>query len=124
MMTVATIVKHSDIHGLGCFAAEDILPGAVVWVFSPEVDHMRLFQTSWEWQHSYKSHVQSNLWILSRDNAAWINFADRHMPNLVEGGIINGEPCLIAARHINAGEELTVGPETDADSEEKLKYRE
>lgn len=127
MLTIATIVKESEIHGHGCFAGEEVPAGTVVWVLD-EVDEriedvLRL--KIWEHHHAYRSHMAEKLWILPRDNAAWINFADSRIgefgePNLREGELVNEEPSLVATRNIAAGEELTVGPETDGDAYWKI----
>lgn len=120
MLKVPTIVKESPIHGLGCFAAEAIPAGTVVWQMHWKVDRglPSYPEKSWEWEHSYRSH-RGNGWILPRDNAAWMNFASD--PNLREGPVCPlDEPVLVAARDIAAGEELTVGLETDGDAARKV----
>jgi len=123
MLRVSTFVQVSPIHGLGCFAGEYIGKGTVVWDFLPPADEeirpSGSVLTFWERSHSYKSHVKAGeCWILPRDNAAWMNFSK--IPNLIEGDLMNGEPCLVARIGIFRGEELTVGVETDADAYRKL----
>lgn len=124
MLLVASFIKPSGIHGIGCFAATAIAKGTEVWRFDPGVDLVRDWEMprllrGWEWEHSYRSTVSAEpLWILPRDNAAWMNFAE--VPSLREGRIVNGEPVLVAARDIAAGEELTVPFSSDGDAEEKL----
>ena len=71
---------------------------------------------SWEWRHAYRS--KDGRLILPRDNSCFINFSDT--PSLVEGPILNGEPCLVAAWDLLYGDEFTVGRETDADADLKL----
>ena len=95
MLRVGTIIKPSPIHGLGCFLCENILKGATVWVFHPEIDHVLEipWARSWEWQHGYRT--KDGRLILPRDNSAFMNFNDP--PSLVEGPVINGEPSLEAA---------------------------
>lgn len=118
MLYVCSIVRPSKLHGYGCFVAEHIRKGAQVWVFNPDIDHVmqRGWTKSWEWMHCYRSH--DGRLILPRDNAAFINFSET--PSLVEGPILNGEPCLVAVDDLLYGDELTVGAETDADSTLKL----
>ena len=132
MLYICSIVRPSKIHGYGCFAAEHTKKGTQVWVFNADVDHVLaspgdphdwspwaddLSDASWEWLHAYRSPVSKRL-ILPRDNSAFINFSE--MPSLVEGPILNGEPCLVAAVDLLYGDELTVGRETDADADLKL----
>ncbi len=121
MLTVATVLAPSPIHGLGCFAAVEIPAGAAVWVCDRRVDSWisERHLSRWEREHAYQSHTQEwDAWILPRDNAAFMNFAPE--PNLVEGPLVDGEPTLVAVRTIAAGEELTVGVETDLDAFRKL----
>ena len=37
-MTVKTIIKESDIHGIGLFADEFIPKGTKIWEFTPNFD--------------------------------------------------------------------------------------
>jgi SET domain-containing protein len=124
MLKVATIIKPSPIHGFGCFAGEEIKLGQLVWEKGVVDEECRncLAMKIWEHHHAYRSKAEKELWILPRDNAAWINFAAAgEEPNLVEVFPLFGEPDLVAARDIKAGEELTVGAETDGDSEWKIR---
>ena len=116
MLRVSTIVGQSAIEGLGCFTGEDIGEGALVWVFGDTDQVMDTRPADYlTWKHCYRS----KHWVLPLDNARFINFSAH--PNLREGGlIVNGEATLVADRYIFAGEELTVGIETDADAAEKL----
>lgn len=118
MLYVCSIVRPSKIHGYGCFSAEHVKKGTQVWVFNPQVDHVLGpgWTKSWEWFHSYRS--KDGRLILPRDNSAFINFSEQ--PSLIEGSILNGEPCLVAVCDLLYGDEFTVGPETDADAELKL----
>ncbi len=38
MLVVKTFLKFSPIHGLGCFAGEDLKKGQLVWRFDPGID--------------------------------------------------------------------------------------
>jgi hypothetical protein len=121
VLYVCSIVRPSKIHGYGCFSAEHVKKGTQVWVFNPEVDHVleeATFQrkidegVAWEWFHAYRS--RDGRLILPRDNSCFMNFSEH--PSLVEGSILNGEPCLVAAFDLLYGDEFTVGVETDVDS--------
>lgn len=118
MLYVCSIVRPSKIHGYGCFSAEHVKKGHQVWIFNPAVDHVleSRWSKSWEWLHAYRS--KDGRLILPRDNSAFINFSET--PSLIEGPILNGEPCLVAAWDLLYGDEFTVGAETDADAELKL----
>lgn len=119
MLKIATVVMRSPIHGHGCFSGEFVRAGLVVWELNPEIEdafHSEVEDMICPWvrSHSYRSIVADKIWVLPRDNAAYINFS--RTPNLTMGRIVNGEPCLIAARNIYRWEELTVGTQTDADA--------
>jgi hypothetical protein len=121
MLTIPTVLKPSLIHGIGCFAGVRVAEGDLVWVLDLRVDGWmgREPEGRWEWEHCYCSHSQAiPAWVLPRDNAAYINFSD--VPSLREGPVVNGEPCLVAAREIAPGEEITVAPSTDADYDRKM----
>jgi hypothetical protein len=122
VLTIATIVAPSRIHGLGCFAGVDVKKDEIVWSFDPQVDHVLHGKPGyWDRMHAYGSNIKKGILILPRDNAAWINFSNS--PCLKEGAVIGGEPCLIAARSIRASEELTVPTSSDADANWKLMPR-
>ncbi len=124
MLKVPTIIRKSLVHGWGCFAGVDIHLGEIVWELGVVDEQVRncLAMRTWEHHHAYRSHIEKDLWVLPRDNAAWINFAPWGVePNLIEVFPLFGEPDLIAVRHIKKDEELLVGPETDADSEWKMR---
>ena len=60
-------------------------------------------------------------WVICVDEAQFLNFApENEKPNLRLGEEQDGENLLIAARDIAEGEELTVGPESDADYVRKI----
>lgn len=120
MLTVPTLVLPSLIQGLGCFAGVDIEAGSVVWELREGVDRVTrsLPYIRWERVHGYLSTRQPNTFVLPRDNAGFINFAEE--ANLREGEISNGEPVLVAARFIPAGQELTVPFSSDGDAEWKM----
>lgn len=127
MLLVKTAVKRSNIEGLGCFAAEDIKEGQVVWVFDPRIDlRFKVSELG-----KFPPHVQQYIahygytensngdrcMVLCGDNTRYVNHSDD--PNLLEGP--NGPNSDIAARDIKAGEELTCDYyNSDLDAEVKL----
>ena len=119
MLYVASIVRPSPIHNLGCFSANHVKKGQQVWIFNPEVDHvLESGETkSWEWRHAYRSPHSGRL-ILPRDNSAFVNFSAT--PSLIEGPIVHDEPSLLAAFDLCYGDELTVAAESDLDARLKL----
>ena len=118
MLLVPTFLAKSMVHGYGCFAGQRIVPGTIVWLFDPEVDHVLAGHYShWERLHAYGSRKLDDL-VLARDNAAWLNFSET--PNLRVGYLISGEESLIASRPIAWCEELTVPLNSDSDAEWKM----
>ncbi|HML28103.1 MAG TPA: SET domain-containing protein [Hyphomicrobium sp.] len=124
MLMVKTLLKPSDIAGIGLFAAEDIPKGTVTWRFMahfdrlltedeieslPEVARANLLD------HVYL-HEASGMFVLCADNARFMNHADE--PN-TEG--VHEPGYDIALRDIRAGEEITCDYRTfDAHVERKL----
>ena len=113
MLLVKTFLKFSDIHGVGCFTAEDIKAGQMVWKFDPildvELDEVKIAaypESVRSFLHMYAYGQQTGLmktFILCGDHARHMNHSEQ--PNLVEAG--DGNALNLAARDIKAGEELT-----------------
>jgi hypothetical protein len=130
MMLVETIVRESPIHGSGLFAKAPIPKGTRVWQFSRAIDHeipqwvfvrfskrerRALLDRGYINPHQYGAVVQCG------DEAMFMNFPlTGELPNVELGGVVDGEDVLVAARDIEAGEELTVTPASDADYERKM----
>ncbi len=129
MMLVPTYVAPSAIHGLGLFAREPIAKGTRLWEFRPGVDIQwpqravdalpEVARLHWL-HHGYVNPRRPGYVVLCADYAMFWNFAED--PNAVEllEGSRREEAVLVAARDIAAGEELTVGFESDADADRKL----
>ncbi len=127
MFLKKTFIKFSDIHGIGCFAQEDIQKGEKVWELFPDLD----IAIPVEKIHSYPEPVinflkmytygqqarskvleiytpeqqggSKQVFILCGDNARHMNHSDD--PNLIES---EENPVInIAAKDIKAGEEIT-----------------
>lgn len=128
MLLVKTTIQPSEIHGIGCFAAENIADGSIVWRFDYPDQKIPLFRANNLPQvasdavlrYCYVNPNALNFVVLCFDDARFMNFSES--PNLsIERDISElFEGKLIANREIQAGEELTVGVDTDADSERKL----
>lgn len=110
MMLKKCSIQPSGIHGLGCYADEDIAKGEVVWVFDARVDvdiayeayldlpeAARAFMDVWAYFTETPTGVRV---ILCGDHSRHMNHSDD--PNLLDTADEN-----IALRDIRAGEELT-----------------
>jgi SET domain-containing protein len=126
MLMVKSSIKFSDIHGIGCFSAEDIKAGQVVWrldsgfdVEISEEDLLKQPASVIDFFKTYSYGQTSNgkkTYILCGDHARHMNHSDD--PNVLEAG--EGNAFNIAARDIKAGEELTCNY-LEFDSDAKLK---
>jgi SET domain-containing protein len=124
MLVVKTFLKYSPIHGLGCFAGEDIKKGQLVWRFDSGIDLIftedQLKKLPLSFQeflkiYSYSPTNQKNTYILCVDHARHMNHSDH--PSLLE----TSEGHNIAAQDISKGEELTCNYlEFDSEAEFKL----
>lgn len=111
MLIVKTILKYSEIHGLGCFAGEDIKKGQIVWRFDEGIDlifkesDLKNFPVSFvEFlkMYAYSPLVNTEkTYVLCADNARHMNHDEN--PNLDE----TPDGLNVALRDIKAGEELT-----------------
>ena len=111
MLVVRTSLRHSPIHGLGCYADEDIKVGQVVWELSEGIDlefseeDLKKFPKSFiEFLKIYAYSPMNETekkYVLCIDHARHMNHSEH--PNLFE----TPDGKNIAARDIKIGEELT-----------------
>lgn len=107
MLRVHTELRLSPIHGLGCFAAQDIARGEVVWRFDEGLDVVvetsaldSLPIAAREFLSTY-GYLLDGAVVLCGDHARHMNHsADPNVIELADGS-------NVAARDIAAGEELT-----------------
>lgn len=125
MLVVKTLLKYSDIHGLGCFAGEDIKKGQLVWRFDPGIDLVFTGDDLKKLPESFREFLRiyaysplndtKKIYILCVDHARHMNHSDS--PNLAE----TPEGTNVALRDIKKGEELTCDyHEFDRDVRDKL----
>ena len=112
MFVVRVYLAQSTIHGVGCFAADPIKKGDLVWQFDPRID-VRIPVTEYG---NFPPAVQEFLqrltyvetfdgveyMVLCADHAKFVNHADE--PNLVDSPDGSRQ---YAAVDIQANEELT-----------------
>lgn len=111
MLVVKARVKDSEIHGLGCFAAEPIARGQLVWTFDDRIDIRiplerinGLPESAREFLDMYAFQEERDgktYLILCGDHGKHMNHSEQ--PNTTEES--NGDNR--ASRDIAAGEELT-----------------
>ena len=108
MFRVPTFVSRSSIHGFGVFAAEAIKKGTIVWQFDEGADwiltpdEMALFPEKLQAQmEAWTYQGEDGCFILCSDGAKFMNHS--FDPNCDDSGFIR----TVAARDIQAGEELT-----------------
>jgi SET domain-containing protein len=114
MIYVKTKLKASLIHGIGCFADEDIAKGTLIWKFTKGFDQEfgldfpdKLCQTTRKQflKYAYISKATGN-YILCSDDTRFFNHSDNN--NVVNISSENEQEGVdIAVRDIQAGEELT-----------------
>lgn len=112
MLLVKTHLKESRIHGIGLFASEPIRKGAIIWRPDAAID-VRLSAEQIERlappareqikKYTYRDHVMG-CYVLCGDDARFMNHSDA--PNCLDEPNADGGLTL-AARDIDAGEELT-----------------
>lgn len=109
MFIVSTFVAPSSIHGIGCFAGEELEPGQPIWQFAPGLDLLVPFEKiaaapvafqKYMEMYAYVSPQLQGGMVLSCDHAKFLNHGDD--PNTD----IRGETTW-ARRRIRAGEEIT-----------------
>lgn len=106
MLLIETTVGPSEIHGLGCFAAEFVPEGRVIWKLDRRIDQifyesrLHTFPPSLQTFFQFHGFVSTYFWrrcvVLSGDNDRFMNHSDT--PNVARHR---------ATRDIEVGEELT-----------------
>jgi uncharacterized protein len=130
MMRIPVSVGKSSIHGLGIFAVSPIRKGTVIWEYDYLLDrNFTEFSVNYSEkrlsyfirERGYINPARPLMWILPVDEAQFWNFPKRGEPANTElGGVLDGEHLILAARNIEANEELTIPPESDLDYERKM----
>lgn len=108
MLLVRTTIGLSNIHGIGIFAAEFIPKDTIIWKFQPGFDLklseeaiQQLAPPALEQTLKY-SYLENGEYILCSDDARFFNYS--RTPNCTTDEL---KRYTIAARDIQAGEELT-----------------
>jgi len=110
MLTIKSVVRPSPIHGLGCFAAESVAQGQVVWEFHPAIDRRFAPHELARLPAAILEHFRTYAWVnpvdncvlFSGDHSKFFNHSDDANTKMTP----DGYRC-VACRDIAAGEELT-----------------
>ena len=115
MLMVRASAKPSPIHGLGLFADEKIKKGTITWKFDEDFDILFDPKDVASMQKEKKEFIiyyfylskKSNKYVLSIDDSRFTNHSTNNNLDDIEmlGEV---EPCAVAKRDIEVGEELTV----------------
>lgn len=110
MLLVRSSIHPSGIHGIGCFTDEPIARDQLVWTFDERIDSripeadladlpppVREFLAVYGYAEIFEG---QRVIVLCGDHSKYMNHSDS--PNLASTG-----PDNVAARDIQAGEELT-----------------
>lgn len=127
MFFVKTRLAPSSLHGLGVFTVEPIPQGALIWKLDPVFDVVFPLSELERLPPAIANHIlhfsyielNGQTGVLSADNSQYMNHSDT--PNVVEVIDADGNSVDVAARDIQAGEELTCDYyQFDADARRKL----
>jgi SET domain-containing protein len=127
MLYVETKLKESPIHGIGCYAYEDIPRGTLIWKFTKGFDQEfaldfpeKLSEPSREQflKYAYISKTTGNYILCSDDTRFFNHSKDNNVVNTIAEN--EQEGVDIAARDIQAGEELTYNYNVFDDVEEYM----
>lgn len=110
MLVIKAEARPSPIHGLGCFAAQPIARGEVVWEFHPQIDRRFTAEEFLDLPPLAREHLRIYSWrnpadgliLFCGDHSKFFNHSDTPNTNMTP----DGYRCL-ANRDIAAGEELT-----------------
>ena len=113
MLLVKTSLRQSPLHGLGVFSEEYIARDTILWQFNPLIDRIideaemaTMPPHTVEYlEHFCEFFPEFGLYVLSGDHDRYTNHSDDPNTRII---LPNGPHALtIAARDIEAGEELT-----------------
>lgn len=110
MLTIQATVHQSPIHGLGCFAAQNVELGQLVWEFHPAIDRRWTLDELAQLPPFVVEHLRTYAWVnpadrsvlFSGDHSKFFNHSDDPNTRMTP----DGYRC-VACRAIAAGEELT-----------------
>lgn len=110
MMRIASAVRLSPIHGLGCFTTQALQSGQLVWEFNPKVDRCYRREALATLPPALIAYLRTYAWVnpadgsilFSPDDSKFFNHSAHHNTSMTP----DGYGCL-ANRDIAAGEELT-----------------
>ncbi len=111
MMMVETVLRPSEIHGIGVFLVDPAPRGTLLWQFDSRIDRIysdaeieSLPELSRQFLRTYSTwHSGADVWVLCGDNGRHFNHSDT--PNSISDGIAFGADH--AAFDLAAGTELT-----------------
>jgi uncharacterized protein len=112
MIYIKYMLKSSPLHGVGLFSDQSIKKGDLILTASPLLD-VDITQEEFDsLNQSERDEVQwwgyfdqpSQIWHVDFDVSRFINHSYDATVMQAEH---DGEPCLVAARDVKAGEELT-----------------
>lgn len=116
MLTVKASAQPSKIHGIGLFADQKILKGTIMWKYNSrfdiaydpeEVKNFPLIQQGQIDRYAYLSKVTGR-YIYSMDDSRFTNHSSQNPNEGSEKFPDSEEPCGIAIRDIEIGEEILV----------------
>lgn len=111
MFLFKTFIQHSHIEGVGCFTAEPIQEGEVVWRFDPAVDLTYTEEDLKKFPDSFLNFLEIYAYTpLDSPFKTFILCADhaRHMNHSIDPNLIESpDGSNRAVRDIAKGEELT-----------------
>jgi len=113
VLLIKTYVGLSKIHGLGCFTAQNLRKGQLIWVENPELDvnipvnkvkkYPKSVQCFLKMYTFLKENSKEGVYILCGDDARYMNHS--FCPNIIENP--DGSGSSLTARDIKKGEEIT-----------------
>lgn len=128
MLLVPTLLKNSNIHGLGVFSGVNIQKDKMVWKHSVGIvqidfslEEMKSIATIPKLSSLFKRYcyLENNMWYFDLDNGKFMNHSDE--PNLYLVYDEDGKGYYYAKKDIYENEELTCDyREFDAAWKEKL----
>jgi len=112
MFIVRTSLRPSPIEGLGCFAAEPIQQGQVVWQFDPRLDLQIPLSALHEFPPAIQEHFRTYTYVVVINGEEFMVYCadlSKHMNHSDAPNLYDTPDNLqeIALRDIEIGEELT-----------------
>lgn len=121
MLTIKAEAKLSNVHGVGLFTLNPIPKGTIVWRFRHPDNRIPINCISGnDYHYGYINPKNPLFLVVCGDISRFWNFGIDNPNCGIADTLVDGEHDILSLRQLEAGEELLISVDSDADSTSKL----